>query len=231
MSDPTISPVKPHLFAPLWQGLRALFFLKPDPRRIGGGVATLCVLFVLDALVSLGVEWMGAGFQGNFNWSALNGVFAQVPFFLLAGWVAARRSRNGIETLTFAILAVAIGPPLTLLGFACTWFGADWPLLMAWLYPLLIAWWTLALVVAYVRLVGRGFFRSGAGLVWIGLASAVFFLPHQDLILLEHENEDDMESPQEPDNENEGAFYVRVESPQGRAVARHEAGRVGGPRR
>jgi hypothetical protein len=193
----------------LWQGLRALLFLRPDPRRIGGDVVTLCLLFLLDTAITLLVEWAAVAFDGRFNWGALAGLFVQTPFLLLAGWVAARRSLKGIEALHFPALAVAIGPPLTLLAFVATWFGAGQPLLLAWLYPALVLWWVAVLLAAYVRLVGRGFRHGGwAGMGWIVVAAGAFFLPHPSLLLPAPEEEG---PPYQPSIEREDAFHLQAE--------------------
>lgn len=195
--------------ASLWQGVRALLFLKPDPRRIGGDVVKLCLLFLLDTATTFLIESAAVAFDGRLNWAALAGLFVQMPFLLLAGWVAARRSLKGIEALHFPALAVAIGPPLTLLAFIATWFGAAQPLLLAWLYPALILWWTAVLLVAYVRLVGRGFRHGGwAGMAWIVVAAGAFFLPHPSLFLPAVQEEG---PPYQPSIEREDAFHVQAD--------------------
>ena len=208
MSAPVIAPLKSRVLPTLWQGLRALLFLKPDPLRIGGDVVTLCLLFLIDLVVSLIVEWVVVG-GGSFNWNALAGVFVQTPFFLLAGWVAARRSLKGIEPLSFPALAVAISPPLSLIALAAGWLGSQSEVVVIWLYPVLILWWTLVMVTAYVRLVGRGLVRSGAGLAWILVAAATFLLPHQGLIV--SDLEEDAPPPHQPSIEREEVFHVQGE--------------------
>ena len=190
----------------LWQGTRAMLFLRPDPRRIGGDVPALCVMFVADLLVSLLFSWISVSFHGRFNWMALAGVFSQTPFLLLASWVAARRSLRGIQTLTFATLAIAVSVPLMLAIYAIAWAGAAVEWIGMWLYPASMVWWLLSLMVAYVHLVGRGFKRSGAGLVWIVAATATFLAPQPQLVLPAR---DETEPRYQPSIEREDAFHAQ----------------------
>jgi hypothetical protein len=209
VNSSSVSPLKPRVLSSLWQGLRALLFLRPDPRRIGGDVVTLCLLFLFDTVLTILVEWTVTAFQGRFNWNAVAGLFVQIPFLLLAGWVAGRRSLKGIDALDFPALAVAIGPPLTVLSFAVLWLGAAMPLLLAWFYPVFVLWWAAVLMVAYVRLIGRGWRRSGVGHLWIFIAASAFVLPHPSLFL--PAVDEDAQAPYQPSIEREDAIYAQQE--------------------
>ena len=182
-------PATPGFLASLWQGTRAVLFLKPDPRRIDGGVAVLCGLFLFDVLLSVAVQWAALGGQARFNWWAVSSLFVELPFVLLAGWVAARRSLNGITPLTLPVLAIATGPLFTLIAYALNLLADDATWLTQWLYLLVVLWWALVLIVAYVRLVGRGTRRSGGGPLWIMVAALMYLLPHQSLILPARDDE------------------------------------------
>lgn len=199
---------KTRVFATLWQGARAIFFLRPQPMRIGGDVPTLCGVFLADAAVSIVLAWLAVAMRGQFNWSAWATLFSQVPFLLLASWVAARRSLKGIEALSFASLALGVGPSMALLGFAALWLGSDSEPVMAWTYPVLIVWWVLVLSTAYVRLVGRGFARSGAGLTWIFAAAFSLLLPQPSLVL--PVRDESQTPPYRPSIEREDAFHAQA---------------------
>lgn len=196
-------------FVTLGEGLRAMLFLSPEPRRIGGDAVTLCLLFLFDTLVSLAFTWVSQGFAGSLNWAALPGLFVQLPFLLLAGWVAARRSLRGIEPLSFPALAFAVSPLLTVVSFVLAALGTHAPW-VANLFPVIITWWLLILATAYVRLVGRGLMQSGAGLVWVAVSTATFLLPQQEL-LLPPAQEESAEPPHQPSIEREDAFHAQAE--------------------
>jgi hypothetical protein len=178
-----LMPATPGFLASLWQGTRVALFLKPDPRRVDAGVATLCALFVFDVLLSVAAQWLQMGGNARFNWWGVSTLFVELPFLLLAGWVAARRSLMGITPLSLPVLAIAGGPAYSLLSLAVNWLGAGSPVVLQWFYLLVVIWWGLTLIVAYVRLVGRGAVRSGGGTLWIVVAAALYLLPHQTLLM------------------------------------------------
>ncbi|HEY4374558.1 MAG TPA: C13 family peptidase [Burkholderiales bacterium] len=193
----------------LWQGTRALFLLRPDPRRIDADVPALCAMFVVDIAVSVLLSWIWVSFHGRFNWQALGSIFSQTPLLLLASWVAARRSLRGIGMLTFATLAMAISAQLAIALYAIAWLGAQSQWIVKWLYPVMMAWWLVSLACAYVRLVGRGLLGSGAGLAWIVAATATLLLPQPQLIL--PARDESGEPRYQPSIEREEAFHAQGE--------------------
>lgn len=203
-----MSAAIPGFLASLWQGTRVALFLKPDPRRVNAGVAMLCALFVFNVLLSVAAQWLLMGGQVRFNWWGVSTLFAEMPFLLLAGWVAARRSLKGITPLSFPVLAIASGPAYTLAALVANWLGAGSPVVLQWFYLLvMVVWWGLTLIVAYVRLVGRGTLRSGGGAAWIMMAAALYLLPHQTLLLPAR---DDTAPPYRASIEREDAFHAQA---------------------
>jgi hypothetical protein len=194
--------------ASLWQGVRAVFLLRPDVRRIDGSVMALCTLFVLQVAAAAACDLIWFDGQVRLNSGAVRGLFAELPFLLLAGWVAARRSVRGVGELAFPVLALAGYPVFSLLALVLFRLAAQQPALSWWLYYGLIAWWALALALAYVRLVGRGVARAGAGLVWVAVLAAMTFLPHADLFLPRQDA--DSEPPHQASVEREDALNAQA---------------------
>jgi hypothetical protein len=147
--------------------------------------------------------------HGKVNWGAVPGLFAELPFLLLAGWVAARRSVRGIGALAFPVLAVAVYPVFDILAIVLLRLLVHHPAALGAMYYGLAAFWALILALAYVRLVGRGPARAGAGLLWIAVVVALTFVPHASLIVQRYD-----EAEQEPKYhasiEREDAFHAQA---------------------
>jgi len=188
------------LGANLWCGLCAVFLLVPALRHWRPFAVQVVLLTLLDVAVTVGFDWLEAGGEGVFNWSAVPRLLFLVPLALFAAWLVSWRARG--QSL---LLSVVTGLIAVTLWFDLAWSALGYLQALEWEPALrhadlanhaLFGWWAVALGWCAARLTWAPILTRVANFGWavVVLAMPFWWVPYQPLWELDGAGEDAVDS-------------------------------------
>ena len=145
----------------LGAGVRFAFFMRVPVARLHASAGQFVAIAVTSILVTLATAIMLTGLQGSFDAKALPGEAAWIPLALLAGYLSVALTRETRFALLIPVVVGSIGIVFSVLSTA-VWYalGRGWlhgvavqlSMLDIEPYPILFAWWALAVWLGVRRL-------------------------------------------------------------------------------